>query len=205
MRRESFHFIEKWKCKNTHPTLKSEFCFSYKVSFNLSAFLTTVWVGLHLPTRMTLTKTALVALLLIMILLPMGESQYGQWQSKTIQQKRCYSCRCKHFSKLFLKQIAATCDSWLRSRGPLGDCGDEFVTYNHSSQVNEKMKHLKFCKKLKIYCFRWLKNPVHQDGVSNKKRDKTQRFLPKKHILHTFIMYLQLPQPPKVFFSSQWK
>ena len=188
MRRESFHFIEKWKCKNTHPTLKSEFCFSYKVSFNISAFLTTVWVGLHLPTRMTLTKTALVALLLIMILLPMGESQYGQWQSKTIQQKRCYSCRCKHFSKLFLKQIAATCDSWLRSRGPLGDCGDEFVTYNHSSQVNEKKCNIWILQKMENLLPQVIEEPCASGWcLKQKEGQNTEVFTQKTHF--TFIMY----------------
>ena len=34
---------------------------------------------------------------------------------------------------IYLKQ----CESLNRSRGPLGDCGDEFVTYNHSSQVDK--------------------------------------------------------------------
>ena len=81
----------------------------------------------------------------------------------------------------FLNQIATYYLSWHRSRGPLGDCGDEFVTYNHSSQVANK--NLKFSRKSENYFFRWSKNPVHQVGVSSKKRDKTPRFsVDKPHL-----------------------
>ena len=119
---------------------------------------------------------ALVALLLTMVL-TIGESQ-SLWPSKNIQQRRCYSCRSKHFQTYFWNRLL-TSISWDRSRGPLGDCGDEFVTYNHSSQVGDNCKQIQICQKIWNY-LRLLKNPVHQDGVSNKRRDKTQRFLFKK-------------------------
>ena len=88
-RQGSLHFIEKWKCENTRIedwTLpESELAFS--------AFLTSVWEGLHLRTIMNFTKMALVAFLLLVMMLPVRESQRS---SKAIQQRRCYSCRWKH-------------------------------------------------------------------------------------------------------------
>ena len=113
---------------------------------------------------MSLTKVALVTLLIIIIL------AIGQPLS-TVHQRRCYSCRWTFWKQFFWNNvnletglvvhlgIAAT-NLWLT-----------IIRVRWIKQFS------KLSKNYRMECTRWLKNRAHQAGALSKRKGRIQRFV----------------------------
>ena len=114
--------------------------------------------------KMSLTKVALVTLLIIIIL------AIGQPLS-TVHQRRCYSCRWTFWKQFFWNNvnletglvvhlgIAAT-NLWLT-----------IIRVRWIKQFS------KLSKNYRMECTRWLKNRAHQAGALSKRKGRIQRFV----------------------------
>ena len=126
------------------------------------------WTKIFWPdqsqTKMSLTKVALVTLLIIIIL------AIGQPLS-TVHQRRCYSCRWTFWKPFIWNNvnletglvvhlgIAAT-NLWLT-----------IIRVRWIKQFS------KLSKNYRMDCTRWLKNRAHQAGALSKRKGRIQRFV----------------------------
>ena len=126
------------------------------------------WTKIFWPdqsqTKMSLTKVALVTLLIIIIL------AIGQPLS-TVHQRRCYSCRWTFWKPFIWNNvnletglvvhlgIAAT-NLWLT-----------IIRVRWIKQFS------KLSKNYRMECTRWLKNRAHQAGALSKRKGRIQRFV----------------------------